>query len=139
LKIGQVVFRLMEARLGDFGLRIRHYSLLETLAENGSTSQQDLGTYLRIDAATMVTTIDDLESLGYVARKRGTEDRRRYVVSILSGGEKMLGEMNDLMTELDGELFADLTDPQRRQLHGLMGKLSRGGTLIREFDEMRGR
>jgi DNA-binding MarR family transcriptional regulator len=129
----------MENHLAVLGLRIRHYSVLQTLSELGSASQQDLGVYLRIDGATMVATIDDLESLGYVARKRGTDDRRRYIVSILPEGERVLKEVDALMTSLDEELLADVTARQRNELKRVMRKLSEGETLIRAFDEVRGR
>src|ERR1700735_4549281 len=74
-KLGQVIFRLMEAELAGLGLRIRHYSVLGALLDRGRMSQQDIGTYLRIDAATMVATIDDLEKRSLVRRNRREDDR----------------------------------------------------------------
>lgn len=139
LKIGQVVFRLMEAHLSQMGLRIRHYSVLCTLHDGGPVSQLDLGAYLRIDGATMVATIDDLEGLGYVSRRRGSEDRRRSVISLLPAGELVLKEVEELISRLDDVLLADITDRQREQLQRTLTKLSQGGTLVAAFDELRGR
>ena len=129
----------MESHLSQLGLRIRHYSVLSTLSEGGPISQLDLGAYLRIDGATMVATIDDLEQLGYVARRRGTEDRRRSVVSILTDGELVLKEVESLISRLDDELLADVTDRQREQLQRTLTKLSQGPTLVAAFDGLRGR
>lgn len=137
LKVGQVVFRVMEAGLAEFGLRIRHYSVLGTLLEPGPMSQQDLGTYLRIDAATIVATIDDLEGMGLVARARGLRDRRRYVVSITEAGRAMLERIDAFVDAFDEKYLADVTEPQRRQLHRLLTKLSGGGTLVSAFDALR--
>lgn len=139
LKVGQVIFRLMENRLAALGIRIRHYSVLETLMENGPRSQQDLGTYLRIDGATMVATIDDLEALGWVARKRSAGDRRSYIISIMTEGKKKLRQINELIDELDREFLADISERQREQLRRIMSKLSEGKTLIKAVDETRGR
>lgn len=139
LKLGQIVFRLMEARLSPMGLRIRHYSVLSSLSQSGPVSQQDLGTYLRIDGATMVATIDDLERCGYVARNRGAEDRRRSLVSLLPAGEAALRQIEELFTELDGEYLADITARQRDLLQKTMRKLSDGPTLVMAFDELRAR
>lgn len=139
LKIGQIVFRLMESRLSPMGLRIRHYSVLSTLRETGPISQQDLGSYLRIDGATMVATIDDLERANCVARNRGSEDRRRSLVSILPAGERMLIEVEDLFSALDREYLADITDRQRTQLQKTLRKLSEGPTLVTAFDDLRSR
>jgi DNA-binding MarR family transcriptional regulator len=139
LKVGQVVFRLMEDRLSELGLRIRHYSLLATLAELGPMSQGQLGAYLRIDGATMVATIDDLEGVGLVERRRAQRDRRQSVVSITADGETMLGRVEELMRSLDDEYLQDVTSNQRSQLHRLMEKLAQGKVLASAFDTLRGR
>jgi DNA-binding MarR family transcriptional regulator len=137
LKVGQVIFRLMEDRLAEFGLRIRHFSVLGTLLEPGPMSQQDLGTYLRIDGATIVATIDDLEALGLVARTRGLRDRRRYVVSITDTGKEMLAQLDNFVTDFDKRYLGDITSLQREQLHRLLNKLSQGGSLTTAFDQVR--
>jgi DNA-binding MarR family transcriptional regulator len=118
-------------------LRIRHFSVLGTLLEPGPMSQQDLGTYLRIDGATIVATIDDLEARGLVARTRGLRDRRRYVVSITDAGKEMLRQLDDFAAGFDRTYLGDITSPQRDQLHRLLNKLSQGGTLTAAFDEVR--
>jgi DNA-binding MarR family transcriptional regulator len=138
LKVGQVVFRLMEDRLSGLGLRIRHYSLLAALTDRGPLSQGQLGAFLRIDGATMVATIDDLETLGLVERRRAQRDRRQSMVSITADGEKMLRRVEDLMTALDDEFLEDVTANQRTQLHRLMLKLSQGPVLATAFDKLRG-
>jgi DNA-binding MarR family transcriptional regulator len=137
LKLGQVIFRLMESQIAQFGLKIRHYSVLGTLLDPGPISQQDLGTYLRIDSATMVATIDDLEGRGLVARTRGLRDRRRYIVSITPEGREMLERIDKFAEEFDEVHFADITPTQRAQLHRTLTKLSRGKTLVTAFDAAR--
>jgi DNA-binding MarR family transcriptional regulator len=136
-KVGQVIFRLMESQFAQFGLKIRHYSVLGTLVDRGPISQQDLGTYLRIDSATMVATIDDLETMGLVARTRGLRDRRRYVVSITPNGRDMLERIDRFVDEFDAKFLADISPTQRTQLHRILSKLSRGKTLVNAFDAIR--
>jgi len=70
VKLGQAVFRLAEDQLEPLGLRVRHYSILQALADNGAMSQLALGAYLRIDPATMVGSLDDLEQLALASRTR---------------------------------------------------------------------
>jgi DNA-binding MarR family transcriptional regulator len=137
-KLGQVIFRLLESELAALGLRIRHYSVIGSLLDRGPMSQQDIGTYLRIDSATMVATIDDLERLGLVQRKRRDGDRRSYVVSITPEGEKATERIDQLMQQLDDEFLADITGPQRRQLGHVASKLSAGPTLTAAYDGIRG-
>ena len=100
-KLGQVAFRLADERLSALGLRVRHYSILQALADLGATPQQELGTYLRIDPATMVSSVDDLEDAKFALRRRSPQDRRRYVVELTEGGEQALAEANQVLAELD--------------------------------------
>ncbi|USI93084.1 MarR family winged helix-turn-helix transcriptional regulator [Rhodococcus pyridinivorans] len=139
LKVGQVVFRLLEVELVEqLGLRIRHYSILATLSQSGPMSQQNIGSDLRIDSATMVAAIDELEQRGLVRRERHPDDRRRYVVTITSDGHETLEEISTLIDKFDSEHFADLTTNQQAQLHKLLEKLSRGTTLATAYDRVRG-
>jgi DNA-binding MarR family transcriptional regulator len=55
VKLGQVSFRLQEAALAALDLRVRHFSVLQALADRGPSVQLELGRYLRIDPATMAT------------------------------------------------------------------------------------
>jgi DNA-binding MarR family transcriptional regulator len=138
LKVGQVLFRLTEARLAALGLRTRHYSILQALIDAGSMSQQDLGTYLRIDPATMVASVDDLERLTLATRTRSQRDRRRYVVAVTDQGREIADKVNAVLAQLDEEVMADLTPQQRDQLRQAALELTHGPTLPRAFDAIRG-
>ncbi|MGA5200657.1 MarR family winged helix-turn-helix transcriptional regulator [Streptomyces variegatus] len=137
IKLGQVAFRIAEDDLGEFGLRVRHYSVLQALADNGAMSQLALGAFLRIDPATMVTSLDDLEKVGYAMRTRDPQDRRRYVVDITEDGRKVLVRLNSTLVGLDDELLADLKALDRKSLHRIMSKLASGPTVPGMFDALR--
>lgn len=128
-KIGQVAFRIAEDGLGDLGLRVRHYSVLQALVDNGPMSQLALGTFLRIDPATMVTSLDDLERAGYAVRERDARDRRRYVVRTTDAGREVLACANRRLNSLDSDVLADLSAADRKALHRMMNKLASGPTL----------
>lgn len=137
IKLGQVAFRLAEDGIGGTGLRVRHYSVLQALADNGAMPQLALGSFLRIDPATMVTTLDDLERTGYAERKRDPQDRRRYAVDITAEGRKVLADLNRTLVGLDGEVLADLGATERDSLHALLGSLAGSPTLTSLFDAAR--
>ncbi|CRK56038.1 Transcriptional regulator, MarR family [Alloactinosynnema sp. L-07] len=137
VKLGQVAFRLAERNLASHELRVRHYSILQALADNGPMTQLALGAYLRIDPATMVTSLDDLQTHERVERVRDPKDRRRYVVELTKLGRNLLGPANNALNALDGVVFEDLTDTEAKTLHRLLSKLSNGHTLPHEFDVAR--
>ncbi|RZS31218.1 DNA-binding MarR family transcriptional regulator [Herbihabitans rhizosphaerae] len=137
VKVGQVLYRLAEESLADLGLRVRHYSVLQALADNGAMSQLGIGGHLRIDPATMVSTLDDLESAGYAARVRDPGDRRRYLVETTAAGKKRLARANRMLSDLDDLLLSDLPQTKRRALHGSLATLAAGDVLPAAFDASR--
>ncbi len=137
LKLGQVAFRLSEDRLDALGLRVRHYSILQALADNGPQPQLGLGAYLRIDPATMASSLDFLENTGYLARARDRQDRRRYVVEITAAGSDLLARANTGLEGLDATMFADLAAADRETLHRVLGKLASEPGLPALYDAVR--
>lgn len=137
VKLGQVAFRIAEDGIGGTGLRVRHYSVLQALADNGAMPQLALGSFLRIDPATMVTSLDDLERAGYAERTRDPQDRRRYAVDITAEGRKVLARLNRTLVDLDGEMLADLGTTERQSLHVLLDSLAGSPALTSLFDTVR--
>ncbi|MEU2254507.1 MarR family transcriptional regulator [Nocardia xishanensis] len=137
-KMGQVAFRLAEERLLGIGLRVRHYSVLQALADRGGMAQADLGGYLRIDAATMVSTLDDLERQGYAERQRDPGDRRRYLVILTGKGSETLADIQTILREVHDEMFADLSPERRDVLAEILGELNDSAGLRARFDATRG-
>lgn len=137
VKLGQVMYRLAENDLGDLGMRVRHYTVLQLLADNGAMSQLALGAELRIDPATMVSSLDDLEKAAFASRARDPRDRRRYLVEITAAGRRVLGRTNRGLAGLDSKALADLSAADRKALHRILMKLSAGPTLPAAFDKVR--
>jgi DNA-binding MarR family transcriptional regulator len=138
-KVGQAVARLIDAELEALGLRTRHYQVLKTLAEGHTTSQHALGSALRIDAATMVATIDDLEQAGLVKRRRNQADRRSYAVGLTRAGRAALAQADGLLGRLDETVLGYLPPGERQPLQRSLGLLVNGGGLSRTVDEARAR
>lgn len=137
VKIGQVMLRLVDARLEPFGLRTRHYSMLRTIIEQGPMSQQELGAQLRIDKATMVSSVDLLERAGLVERGRVAHDRKRYALTATPQGRELADRITSDLGELDDQLLADLDPGQRDGLRAAIEILNAGPSLIAAFDRAR--
>ncbi|MEE1757841.1 MarR family winged helix-turn-helix transcriptional regulator [Streptomyces sp. SP18BB07] len=137
VKLGQVAFRIAEDGISGTGLRVRHYSVLQALADNGAMPQLTLGSFLRIDPATMVTSLDDLERAGYAERTRDPQDRRRYAVDITDNGRKVLADLNNTLADLDTETLTDLDSTERHSLHTLLVSLAESPALTSMFDAVR--
>lgn len=133
VKLGQVAYRLEEVALAPLDLRVRHFGLLQGLADCGPIGQIDLVRYLRIDPATMAAALEHLEAVGAVERERDPSDRRRYVVALTPSGRDVLARANSALSHVDATLRADLAGPAAAQLHDLLTELSRSATVADAF------
>ncbi|MCW4354444.1 MarR family winged helix-turn-helix transcriptional regulator [Hoyosella sp. YIM 151337] len=136
-RLGQAMYRLTEDVFAPFALRTRHYTVLTLLAASGPTGQHALSAALRIDPATMVSVIDDLEALSCAERHRDILDRRRILVAITDKGQDTLTQMDAALTEMNDHLLADLDSAQRDTLHQLLRTLSDGPTVPAALDRAR--
>src|SRR3977135_3284996 len=68
-KAAQRAVALGEEALQAFGVKPRHYGVLEAVSDAGPRSQQQIGHLLQIDRTTMAAVADDLERLGLAIRQ----------------------------------------------------------------------
>ena len=112
------------ARLNALSLTTAQYGTLGTLVANGPVSQQVLASELGLTGPAVMQTVDRLEALGFVERRRDPDDRRSYALTLTAhglatarGAREAIGE---IMEELDGILGGP---DQRRELNRLLRKL----------------
>lgn len=120
-----------EVELAAFGLRPRHVIGLTLLRDFGEHSQASLAEALGIDPTNVVALLNELESAGFVERRRAPEDRRRHTVVLTAAGEKRLAEIETVLAGLEHRLFAALDSDEQAALHGLLQRAAAatGGTV----------
>lgn len=135
VKVGQVSYRMAETALAPLDLRIRHFSVLQGLADVGPIPQGELGRYLRIDPATVTAALDQLEARGAVARERDAADRRRYVVALTDSGRGLLVRIGTAFDDAERALAADLGTEGVGELRALLAVLNQSPAMIAAFDD----
>jgi DNA-binding MarR family transcriptional regulator len=136
-RLGQMLLRLSEHRLERIGLRTRHAGVLMALRLEGPLSQQALGNLLRIDPATMVSTINDLEMDGLVKRDRDAGDARRHAVTMTSRGAARLEDAERILDDLDNDILVVLTPRQQHILHEVVSRLAQAESIRRLVHQAR--
>ena len=122
-----VVRRLSEHEdFAEWGLRPPSMGTLKVIAHHGPISQREVSERLGVHPSDMVKVVDQLESYGLLSRVRADSDRRRYDLTITPKGQRMLDSFTALAREVDQEFFGVLSEPERKQLEKLMGKLVAG-------------
>lgn len=75
--------------LADLGLTYPQYLTLLALWEHDGKGVHELAQKLEIEGATMTPLLQRMEKLGFVTRKRGTEDERRVNVFLTEKGKAL--------------------------------------------------
>jgi DNA-binding MarR family transcriptional regulator len=118
---------LNDRALAPFDLTGRELSLLMTLADLGSPSQQEAAEALRIDRTTMVAYVDLLESKGLVERRPDPSDRRRNVVELTDPGRHALRQGRRASDAAEQELLAPLSEADRRRVRQALSAIAGPG------------
>ncbi len=93
------------------------------LVQEGPLSQQRLGERQGIDRTTMVAVVDELESAGFVERRRDPRDRRAYSLQATAAGRQVLERAAEATKGAEDEFLAPLPAAERRRLKQLLGTL----------------
>jgi DNA-binding MarR family transcriptional regulator len=115
----------LDARAARFGMVSPQYGMLVILSLEGVMKQNELGSYMAMDKATMVRMLDGLEDLGYIRRRPSDEDRRAKLVELTADGRKVITALHKLREEAEKEFLSPLSTSERAQLRDLVLRLMR--------------
>ena len=110
--------------LAEIGLSMKAYATLATLGSDGPTSQQRLSQRIRMDPATMVDVIDDLEKEGHIVRRRNPEDRREYALQTTARGRALLARAERALEAAERETAGGLDPGEKDVLLELLGRIA---------------
>lgn len=83
-------------------------------------SQSELARYLGCPRATAGKQVMACVRQGWVRRTRSTEDRRSFVLELTASGQRMLGEVADIVAQHEAATFATLSTKDRKVLRSLL-------------------
>lgn len=121
-KANQRHLAIFAAHIGD--MTPPQFATLAKLAEVGETSQNQLGSLVAMDAATIKGVIDRLKARGFVEVRNHEEDRRRIVVSLTQAGGDALARLVPAAHAVTEETLAPLTGREAATLMRLLAKLA---------------
>jgi MarR family transcriptional regulator, lower aerobic nicotinate degradation pathway regulator len=110
--------------LAPLGLNGRHFGVMLLLHRDGVSIQRDLIRQTGSDKAGMVRTVEDLETLGYLARTRSTSDKRVANLTLTAKGREAFDTARRLATSATAELFGSFTEAELETLEALLTKFT---------------
>lgn len=111
--------------IGEAGLSISQFGILEALFHLGPMSQKEIGAKILKSAGNITMVIDNLEKRKLVARIRGETDRRSYRVSLTDKGEHLIKSIFPLHSRRINNRMSVLTVDEQKALGVLLKKLGR--------------
>jgi DNA-binding MarR family transcriptional regulator len=123
-RLAKQVFRRSNEDL--LGMHLRLLMALSYVRDHDHTPQQELAEALCMDANNVVLLLNELEDLGYVARKRDPDDRRRHLVELTKQGSIALTQAEHAQETIEDEVLQALDPSERAILWGLLTRALHG-------------
>ena len=122
-QVGAHAANSFEERLADMKLKPHHAGLLRMLGSNPGLSQQELSDVFGIFPSRLVVLLDQLEARKLIERRHNSADRRGHRVHLTKAGRKALAGIGKRTRELETDLCASLTGPERTALASLLNRI----------------
>jgi len=105
--------------LEPLGLTHPQYLVMLALWEKSPRSVRELGEELQLDPATLSPLLKRLEGLGYVARRRSTDDERVLEITATDAGRALRDQAETIPPRIVEQLGMSLDELEtlRRSLH----------------------
>lgn len=113
---------IFAAHIGD--LTPRQFAALAKLHESGETSQNQLGSLIAMDGATVKGVIDRLKARGLVELTRHEVDRRRLLVSLTAEGRVVIERLIPVAEKITAETLSPLSAKETETFMKLLEKLA---------------
>ena len=128
-QIGFVLRKAHQRHLAIFASRIAdltppQFAALAKLANVGETSQNQLGSLIAMDAATVKGVIDRLKARGLVDLTKHDADKRRLMVSLTTEGRVTVDRLVPLAQQITAETLAPLSRKEATTLLKLLSRIA---------------
>lgn len=122
--------RIQERRLDDglrkLGLTRTTWCILLALGNEGLLQPSDIAAFVGIDRTATSRSLRQMEAVGLIARRAGSDDRRTTEVELTAKGADLLRQGTPLAIENNARMEANLSDREAAELHRLLDKIHAG-------------
>jgi DNA-binding MarR family transcriptional regulator len=119
-RLAWAAFRRLTPEL--LGIKLKEYFALRQLRDEGRMTQSSLCSAMNVDANYMVLMLNELESAGYVERRRDPADRRRHIVELTTADHEAIARAERAMDDLEDDVLGPLSTEERATLRDLLDR-----------------
>ena len=110
--------------VAPFGLLPSHVAVLQVLADENSLRQARLTDRTRIDRATMVGLLNELEQQGLIERRAAPHDKRAFDVFLTEKGKECVQQIEAISDAAEERFYGALSQEERQTLRALLLRLA---------------
>lgn len=125
-RLARVVYRASPESL--LGIKLKHLAVLAFLRDHEQVTQAMVADGLCADANTVVLVLNELETTGFVERRRDPADRRRHLVEITPAGLAALDHAEQAQESIEDDVLAALSAEERETLRTLLHRALEGAS-----------
>ena len=111
--------------IAEAGLTISQFGILEALYHLGPMTQKEIGKKILKSPGNITMVIDNLEKRNLVRRKRRSDDRRSYTISLTSEGKALIATLFPPHSKRISKRISVLSEEEQHLLASLLKKLGR--------------
>jgi DNA-binding MarR family transcriptional regulator len=128
-QLGTHAAELFAERVGALDLTPPQAGILRSLAEEPGRSQRAIADALGMPPSRFVPFADQLEERGLIERRKNPGDRRLHALHLTEKGERLLGDLREVATAHERELFSALSPEEHAQLATLLRRVAEAQQL----------
>lgn len=117
------IFDIFDARTQVYGLKPVEFSVLHLIGRNPNISHGQLCTALALLPPNLTKILQKLTKKQLVQKLRPESDKRALYLKLTALGQKQLQELEQVITQLERDSAANLSDRQLAQLISLLQKI----------------
>jgi DNA-binding MarR family transcriptional regulator len=123
-QVGAQSASLFAQALADLGVSPRAFGVLSNLAAAEGQTQQQLADALGMHRNNMVDLVDEMETAGWIRRRRSDTDRRAFALQLTPAGRRIVEQVNQQVPLIDRQLAARLAAAERRALLEILQRIA---------------
>jgi DNA-binding MarR family transcriptional regulator len=129
-QLGYEVAGRFSKLMAEVQIEPRQFAVMRSIGFADGKSQNAVGEWLRIPPSSMVALIDQLESRGFVERRRHPTDRRTRTLHLTEQGREILETATSLAMSLEETICKGLSPEVRGSLMGILIGLAENLGLV---------
>lgn len=117
------IFAQKQLKKKGYKITIDQWLIIKSILENPTISQQELGTMVFKDNASVTRIIDLLVKARYLSRKPHKTDRRRTLLVVSNEAKSIIADMHEVVLKNRSIALKDVSDDEVKTVNRILNKI----------------